>query len=99
MISPADFDQQHGKNSFSCLRTLLKNSELSYRDIGKKLGLTKQRIAQLAKQMGLAGAKRISKRLTALPAVVDKNYPATVAAVIRKLKQRGVPVRPYLVAQ
>ena len=39
------------------------------------------------------------KRLTALPKVVDKEYPANVAAVIRKIKQTGIPVQPYLVAQ
>ena len=46
MTSPAVFDRIHGRNAFSDLRTLLKNPELSYRDIGKELGLTKQRIAQ-----------------------------------------------------
>ena len=96
MTSPAVFDRIHGRNAFSGLRTLLKNPELSYRDIGKKLGLTKQRISQLAQQMGIDAAERISKRLT-VPKVVDKDYPANVSAVIRKLKQIGIPVRPYLV--
>ena len=52
MTSPAVFDRIHGRNAFSGLRTLLKNPELSYRDIGKKLGLTKQRISQLAQADG-----------------------------------------------
>ncbi len=94
MISPADFDQQHGKNSFSRLRTPLKNPELSYRDIGTKLGLTKQQIAQLAKQMGLEAAKRIPKRLIAFREVVDKDYPVQVAAVIRKINRQASQHRP-----
>src|SRR5688572_13989720 len=94
MISPADFDQQHGKNSFSCLRTPLKNPELSYRDIGTKLGLTKQQIAQLAKQMAREAAKRIPKRLIAFREVVDKDYPVQVAAVIRKINRQASQHRP-----
>ena len=99
MTSPAVFDRIHGRNAFSGLRTLLQNPELSYREIGKKLGLTKQPIAQLAKQMGLDVARRMHRQLTALPQVVDKDYPANVAAVIRKLKQAEVTAGPYIVAQ
>jgi Winged helix-turn-helix DNA-binding len=61
--------------ALALLRTLLKNPELSYRDIGKTLGLTKQRISQLANQMGIDAAERIRKRLI-VPKVVDKGYPA-----------------------
>jgi hypothetical protein len=100
MTSAAAFDHLHGQNAFADLLTLLKNPELSYTRIGKKFGLTRQRISQLAHEIGIDANERIRVReLNAAPVIIEKGYSPEIAAVITKIKRAGLPVRPYLAQQ
>ena len=97
MITAARFDELHGKGAFVKLRLLLGDPVLSYERIGGTFGLTRQRIAQLAEQFGIDVKKRLRerRRLRRPRAVIVRPYPPGVAAVIKKMKQSGVQVRPY----
>jgi hypothetical protein len=58
MTSPARFDRHHGKRAFARLRSMLDDPALTYQCIGSQLGFSKQRIAQLARELGVNGRRR-----------------------------------------
>ena len=87
MISPAEFDQRHGKNAFGRLRLLLADPQHTYQTIGKRFGLTRHRVAQLALGLGIDVQERRRKRGAARqPVLRNEGYPAQVAAVIAKIR-------------
>ena len=96
MVSAAKFDRLHGSGAFARLRSMLKDPALSYETIGQKLGFSKQRISQLAKELGVDVAeRRRQRRLTRPLTTIVKSYSPSVEAVIRKIKRRGLQVLPY----
>ena len=63
----------------------------------KNLGLTKQRIGQLAKDFGVDGRQRERERIVRRELrVIRFPYPPDVRAVIGKIRRSGVRVRPYV---
>jgi hypothetical protein len=53
------------KNSITCknaklVRAMLENSDVSFADVGRRVGLSRERIRQIAKRMGF-GASRARK--------------------------------------
>ena len=96
MISAAKFDRLHGNGAFARLRSMLDDPALTYETIGQKLGFSKQRISQLAKELGVNVYKRRrQRRLARPPTTIVKNYLPAVAAVIKRIKRRGLQVLPY----
>jgi len=96
MISPARFDRIHGKEAFLRLCSMLDEPMLPYQRIAKKLGLTKQRIGQLAKDISVNGRQRQRERtLCREPRVMMKKYPPDIQAVINKIRRSGIQVGPY----
>jgi hypothetical protein len=63
MINSALFDRRYGKGAFERLRSMLDDPTLTYERIAKNLGLTKQRIGQLAKDFGVDGRQREHERI------------------------------------
>jgi len=59
ITSAAGFDRLHGRNAFLRLRSLLSDPDKSYTEIGKTFGLTRQRISQVARQLGTDSQERI----------------------------------------
>jgi hypothetical protein len=47
------FESIHGKRAFARLRSRLDDPTIAYQDIGSKFGLTRQRIAQIAAELGI----------------------------------------------
>jgi biotin operon repressor len=98
MISPARFDRLHGKGAIVRLRSMLDDPTVTYERIAKNLGLTKQRIAKLAKELGINGRQRQRERtLSGGPHVIKqfKKYPPAIQAVVDKLRRAGLQVAPY----
>jgi hypothetical protein len=98
MISPARFDRIHGKGTFARLRSMLAEPTITYERIAKNLGLTKQRIGQLAKDFGVDGRQREYERIVRRePRIIKKfkEYPSEIQAVMDKLMRAGLRVTPY----
>src|SRR4030095_6937867 len=97
MISPARFDRTHGKGTFARLRSMLAEPTITYERIAKNLGLTKQRIGQLAKDFGVDGRQREYERIVRRePRIIKKfkEYPSEIQAVMDKLMRAGLRVAP-----
>ena len=91
------FDDLHGRNALTRLKSLLKDPGLSYQKIGNAFGLSRQRISYLAQEFEVDAYERIRKRRLKAPCVVLRRpYPPEIERVIRKMKQAGVSVMPYL---
>jgi hypothetical protein len=57
---------------------MLADPTVTYERIAKNLGLTKQRIGQLAKNFGVDGRQREHERIVRRePRVINKEYPST----------------------
>src|SRR6266498_5305931 len=96
MISPARFDRIHGKGAFLRLCSMLADPAFAYEHIAKNLGLTKQRIGQLAKDFGVDGRQREHERIVRRePRVINKEYPRDIRAVVHKIRRSGIQVIPY----
>ncbi len=90
------FDRTHGKGAFRRLRSMLDDPGFVYQQIGSRFGLTRQRIAQLAKELGINARQRQRERaLRREPSVIKKQYPPGVQAVIEKIRRSGMRVIPY----
>ena len=75
---------------------MLDDPQLSFQQIGQKLGLSKQRIFQLAKRFGINGRQRQSERtLRREPYVIEEDYLPPVLDIIDKIKSYGYRVMPY----
>jgi hypothetical protein len=74
---------------------MLDDPTLCYQTIAQHFGVTRQRIAQIAADMGVDGRGRQRQRKL-LTAVLQRepNYPANVRLVIQKLKRAGLEVTP-----
>ena len=75
---------------------MLDDPTLRYRSIARMFGVTKQRVGQLAAEMGINGRRR--QRQRALDVLAFHNgteYPTDIGAVIRKLKRSDLEVLPY----
>jgi hypothetical protein len=93
---PSPFDRIHRKESLTRLRSILADPTLNYRSIGRRFGVTKQRVGQLAAEMGINGRRR--QRQRALRTLAFKNgrkYPADIGAIVKRLKRSGLEVLPY----
>jgi hypothetical protein len=92
----AYFDHIHGQGSLSRLLSLLIDSQHTYEAIGRRFGVSKQRIGQLALIMGIDGRQRERQRnLRKLTYSRCNGYSADVLAVIRAIKRLGYEVLPY----
>ncbi len=90
------FDRTHGKGAFRRLRSMLDDPGFVYQQIGSRFGLTRQCIAQLAKELGINARQRQRERaLRREPSVIKKQYPPGVQAVIEKIRRSGMRVIPY----
>ena len=75
---------------------MLDDPQLSFQQIGQKLGLSKQRIFQLAKRFGINGRQRQRERtLRREPYVIEEDYLPPVLDIIDKIKSYGYRVMPY----
>jgi len=98
MTDEEKFERIYGKGAFSRLRLLLKNLSLTYEDIGREFGLTKQRIGQLAQLVGINGFQRKSEAAKERPPYVanrNHNYTPTVRLVLGELTRRGITFEPH----
>src|SRR5437762_3555538 len=96
MATRHSFDRFHGKGAFHRLRLMLDDAGFAYQQIGSKFGLTRQRIAQLAKGLGINARQRQRERtILRGPSVIEKQYPPGIQAVIDKIKRSGMQVSPY----
>jgi predicted transcriptional regulator len=67
---------------------MLNDPRFAYEQIGRKFGLTKQRIAKLAEELGINGRQRQHERtLRHGPYVITEEYPPSVRAVIGKIRR------------
>ena len=90
------FDRTHGKGAFRRLRSMLDDPGFVYQQIGSRFGLTRQCIAQLAKELGINARQRQRERaLRREPSVIKKQYALGVQAVIEKIRRSGMRVIPY----
>ena len=62
MTSPARFDRIHGKGAFLRLCSMIADPAFAYEHIGGKFGLTRQRIAHVATELGVDGRQRRHER-------------------------------------
>jgi hypothetical protein len=77
---------------------MLDDPEFAYQQIAKKFDLTRQRIAQLASELGIKGRKRQHQRtLGHGPHIIKKfeEYPPGVRAAIKKIRRSGIQVARY----
>jgi hypothetical protein len=75
---------------------MLDDPRFSFQQIGQKFGLTKQRIAQLAKELGINSRQRQRERtLNREPHIIEKDYRPDVHAVIEKIRRCGIRVLPH----
>jgi hypothetical protein len=94
--NPADFDRTHGQGSLLRLRSLLSDSRNTYEAIGRRFGLSRQRIGQLARELAIDGQQRERQRNLRRLVFSDGNgYSDGVLAVIRAIKRLGFEVLPY----
>jgi len=63
MANNHSFDRIHGRGALRRLRSMLKDSRLTYHRIGSEFGLTRQRIAQLAAQLDVNAKRRQHERV------------------------------------
>jgi hypothetical protein len=92
------FDRRYGEGAFGRLRSMLAGPTITYERIAKNLGLTKQRIGQLAKDFGVDGRQREYERIVRRePRIIKKfkEYPSDIRAVMNKLRRAGLRVAPY----
>lgn len=92
------FDSLHGKGTYSRLRRLFQEETLSYAQIGYEFGLTRQRISQLAQNLGINGRRRQRECSNRRPlCVVNKRdeYSSAVRQVLGELERRGILVAPH----
>ena len=66
MVIEQRFDRRHGKGAFLRLCAMLADPAVTYERIAKNLGLTKQRIGQLAKDFRIDGRQREHERISGL---------------------------------
>jgi hypothetical protein len=98
MTTPARFDRRHGKGAFLRLCAMLADPAFAYQGIGSEFGLTQQRIARMAAELGVDGQERRHERAFRVrPHIIRrfKKYPPAIQAVMGKLKRAGLHVLPY----
>jgi hypothetical protein len=96
MRSKSLFEHRYGKGALARLRSMLNDSTVTYEGIAKKLGLTRQRIGQLAKDFGVNGRQRERERISGrVPRIIREGYPSDIKAVIRNIRRSGIQVQPY----
>jgi hypothetical protein len=91
------------KRAFARLRAMLDDPLFAYQHIANKFGVTRQYIAQLAKELGIDGMRRRrqcerSRMLRREPRVIKVEYPLSIRAVIDKIRRSGIQVTPYIQA-
>lgn len=79
MINPVLFECRYGKGAFDRLRSMLNDSTVAYERIAKTLGLTKQRIGQLANDLGVDG----------------RNVSASAYRAVSRILRRGNFHKPF----
>jgi hypothetical protein len=77
------FDRRYGKGAFARLRSMFEDSGLTYQHIANKIGLTRQRIAQLANELSINGSQRQRKRSSRRePRIIKVEYPVGFSRLI-----------------
>ncbi len=95
MVNKRLFDRRYGKGAFALLRSMLADPTVTYERIAENLGLTKQRIGQLAKDFGVDGRQREYERIVRRePRVINKEYLPDIRAVVDKIRRSGIEVIP-----
>jgi hypothetical protein len=77
---------------------MFEDPGFTYQDIANKIGLTRQRIAQLANELDINGRQRERVRLLRRePRIIKKfrQYPSEIQAVMDKLIRAGLRVTAY----
>jgi hypothetical protein len=77
---------------------MLGDAAFTYQHIANNFGLTRQYVAQLAKELGINGRRRQRERmLRREPRIIKqfKEYPSDIRAVMNKLRRAGLHVTPY----
>jgi hypothetical protein len=100
VVSERLFDRRYGKGAFARLRSMFEDPRFTYQHIANKIGLTRQRIAQLANELGINGRQRervrVSRREPRVHIIKKfKEYPSDIRAVMNKLRRAGLRVTPY----
>jgi len=74
---------------------MLADPTFSYKKIGDEFGVTRQDISFLGKKLGVDARQRQHDRVR--PRIIRnfEKYPATIQAVIDKLRRAGLRVDPY----
>jgi hypothetical protein len=62
MTTKSLFDRRYGNGALDRLRSMLDDPESAYQDIADKFDLTRQRIAQIANELGINGTQRQRER-------------------------------------
>ena len=76
---------------------MLDDPRFAFQHIGSKFGLTRQRISQLAKELGINARQRQRERAVLRgPSIIEKRYPPDIQAVIDKIKRSGMQVSPFI---
>lgn len=97
-LTEEGFNRKHGNGALARLRVLLQEPSLTYAQIGFKIGLSKQRVSQLAQQFKIDGRRRLRKRARShAPPKINKraNYTFRTWFFLRELKRRGISVAPH----
>jgi hypothetical protein len=95
---PRLLDHRDKQEALPGIRSMLADPSLCYQTIGKHFGVTRQRIAQIAAEMGVDGRRRQRERQLRMAAAGlqrEADYPANVRVVIQKLKRAGLKISPY----
>jgi hypothetical protein len=80
------------------IRSMLADPTLCYQAIGQHLGVTRQKIAQIAAKMGVDGRRRQHERHLRIAAAVfqqEPDYPPNIREAERRLLVNGVLCRIY----
>jgi hypothetical protein len=97
-LTEEGFNRKHGKRALSRLRVLLQERSLTYAQIGSKIGLSKQRVSQLAQQFRIDGRRRLRERANSrFPTILNNraNYTFRTRLLLRELERRGISVAPH----
>jgi hypothetical protein len=93
---PGLFDEIHGKGALERLCSMLNDPALSYDSIARRFRISRQRVAQIAAQLGIDGRRRQRQRSLRTPSFQDNGrYPAEVRAVAHAVERLGLKTAAY----
>jgi hypothetical protein len=78
---------------------MLADPAFAYQQIGGKFGLTRQRIARIATELGIDGWQRQRERMLRRGShivIKSEKYPEGIRSVIDKIERSGIRVTPHI---